>query len=118
MAGGHRFAGIGPTERVGHRVVEVFKERFQFVFEVGNRGEVATTHHLSHHDPEDHFDLVQPRTVFGQKYEPDSVAWIGQERPASGLRFEHSRFAFFFPMADSARSVRPPIRPRSPTNAR
>ena len=60
LARGHRFAGISPTERVGRRVVEVFKERFQFVFEVGNRGEVAATHHLSHHDPEDHFDRVQP----------------------------------------------------------
>ena len=112
------FAGIGPVEGMGQSVVEVFQEPSQFVLQVRHRGEVAATHHLPHHDSEDHFDLVEPRAVFGEKHEAEAMVGIRQEFAARRLGTQHARFPFFFPAADSARSVGQSTRPAWPTNAR
>ena len=113
-----RSAGVGPSEGMGHRLVEVFQEHPQFLFQVGDGGEVSATHDLSHHDSKDDFDLVPPGTVFGKVHEPNVVARIRQEFAASGLVSQHARFPCFFPAADSARNASQSTPPTRPTNAR
>ena len=54
------FAGVGPGEGVGHRLVVVVQELFELVFEVLDRTKVSPAYHLSHDDSEDRLDLVQP----------------------------------------------------------
>ena len=71
-----RLSGVGPSEWTGHRFVKVVQEALQFVFQIRHRREVAATHDLSHHNAEDHLDLVQPRTVLGKVHEPNPVAGI------------------------------------------
>lgn len=64
---------------MSHCVVEAFQKSAQLVLQVGDRGELAATHDLSHHDSEDDFDLVQPRAVFGKKHEADLMLGVRQE---------------------------------------
>ena len=113
-----RFSGVGPSERTGHRFVEVVQEALQFDFQVRHRREVAATDDLSHHNAEDHLDLVQPRTVLGKIHEPDPVAGIRQEFTPAGLALQHSRFAFFFPEPVPAHKSSRPTPPTRLTNAR
>ena len=80
-----RLSGVGPSEWTGHRFVKVVQEALQFVFQIRHRREVAATHDLSHHNAEDHLDLVQPRTVLGKVHEPNPVAGIRQEFAPAGL---------------------------------
>lgn len=117
VAGSHGFSGVGPFEWMRQSSVEVREECEQFILKVGHGDEVPASHDLSHHNSEDHLDLVQPRTVLGKVYEPNAMAGIGQELATSGLGLEHSVATFFFPTADSAHTVPPPIRPGRPTNA-
>ena len=71
-----RFSGVGPCEGVSHRRVVIGDERSEFRFEVGDRGEVSSAHHLAVNDTEDDFNLIEPRTVFGQIDEPNSMRGV------------------------------------------
>ena len=112
---GQRFARKGPFEGVGIRAIVVLQEQFQVPFQVGKRDEIAAAHDLSHHDSENDLDLIQPGTVFRKVDKPDAMAQIRQKLATARLRFQDTRFPFFFPRADLARRSPPPIPPDWPT---
>src|SRR5271168_1226390 len=84
-----RAARIGPVEWPGKHVIEILDERQQFVPEVLDRFEVAPADDLAHDHTENYLDLVQPGTVLGRVYEPDSMTQIGQKLLPALHRLQH-----------------------------
>ena len=113
----HRLSCVGPSERVGHRVVVVVHEFPQLLLQVGNRREVSAPQELSMDNPEDDLDLVEPRTVLRQVDEADPMGNIREELLARGHRFEDATDLFFFPNPRSSRSVPQQTSPGFPTCA-
>lgn len=80
-----RLAGVGPIKRMSQCQIEIVQKGTQLGFQVGDGGEVAAADDFTLHDAEHDFDLVQPRTVFGQEHEADAMGGVRQEGPARGL---------------------------------
>src|SRR5512135_1565327 len=75
-----RPTGVRPAERLGEHPIEVGDEVQELAAQVRHRRERPPTDHLPHDHPEDDLDLVQPRAVLRQIYEPDAVTRTRQER--------------------------------------
>lgn len=82
-----RFASIGPIEGMGHRLVIVIQKLAKLVLEDFHRGEVSPSDDFPHDDPEHRFNLIQPRTVFGQVHEANAMRAIRQEFATARLIF-------------------------------
>jgi hypothetical protein len=54
----HRLSRVRPGKRVSHRLVVVFHELPQLVFQVGHRREVSAPQQLAVDDAENDLDLV------------------------------------------------------------
>lgn len=80
-----RLTGVGPFERMCHHVVIVPQEHAQFVLEILEGFEASAADRLSCDDPEDDFDLIEPRTVLREVDEADTVLGVRQERAAREL---------------------------------
>lgn len=72
----HGLPGVGPGKRVSHRSVVVIHKLPQLRFQVLYRLEVSAPQKLPVDDPEDDFDLVEPRTVLREVDEADPVAGV------------------------------------------
>ena len=68
-----RTTRVRPAERLREDSGEIRDEIQQLRAHVFHRGERAATDHLSHDHPEDHLDLIQPRTVLRKVYEPNPI---------------------------------------------
>jgi len=115
------FAGVGPLKGMGHCLVVVSQKVLQLGFQIRHRGEVSPANHLPHDDSKDGFDLVQPRTVFGQEHKADAMRRIRQERTPTHLIVQHAGLPLFFPAADPARNAgqsTPPVPPTSGCSGR
>src|SRR5438132_10511654 len=77
-----RTTGVRPAEGMGKDAIEVCDKVQQFITQILHRGERTPANHFPHDHPEDHFDLVQPRTVLRRVDEPDAVTRLRQERLA------------------------------------
>src|SRR3954447_21030661 len=75
-----RTTRVRPAERLGEYPIEILNEAQHLRTQVIQRRERPSPDHLPHDHPEDRLDLIQPRTVLRQIYEPDPVARIRQER--------------------------------------
>lgn len=89
------FAGVGPVKGVGNRGIIVLDKLSDFRLQFGHRGEVAPTQAFAMQDTEEDFDLVEPRTVFGQIDEADAVARVREELTPAAHRFQDALGAFF-----------------------
>ena len=61
---------------MGHCIVVVFDELFELGFQIGHRSEVPLSDQLAVNDSKEDFDLIQPRTMFGQVNKSNSMGWI------------------------------------------
>ena len=111
-----RLVGVHPLKGMGHRLIIVRQEALQLLFQIGHRGEIPSSNHLSHDDPKHRFDLVQPGTVFGQEHEANAMFGIRQERTSTRLVVQHARLPLFSPAADAARNAGRSIPPVPPTS--
>ena len=89
----HGLTGVGPVERVRHRVVVVLDELPQLRLKVTHRGEVAAADRFAIDHSEHRFNLVQPRTVFGRIDKADAMLLRRQELTTARLVLEHATLA-------------------------
>ena len=73
------FAGVCPVEGMGHGRIVVGDELSDLEFEFGHGGEVPAAQAFSLEDAQEDLDLVEPRAVFGQVDEADSVGDVREE---------------------------------------
>ena len=73
---------IGPSERLGKRLVEVINEGSQSLLKIVYAREVTPPQHSPCYDPKNDFDLVQPRSVLWQVNEMDAMAGVRQKLSA------------------------------------
>jgi len=85
---------IGPTEGLGHGLVEEIDEAADFRIEVFQRDEIAAADDFAREDREQHLDLIEPRGMLGREVKDDAVVGVAQELLARSHRFEDAAFAF------------------------
>src|SRR5215467_9961185 len=90
---GERFCFHGPSKWLGHGLVEVGDELFNFGTQHLLAGEIAASEELSHQDGKPDFDLVEPRGVSGCEVEGDAMLGLTQEGGAGELGSEHAGLA-------------------------
>src|SRR5271167_4675693 len=81
-----------PAEGMGKYSIEIGDKIQQFITQIVHRGERTPANHFPHDYPEDHLDLVQPRTVLRRVHEPDAVTRLRQEHLAARHRFQHPAY--------------------------
>src|SRR5512135_3832639 len=87
-----RTTRVPPAEWMGKYSMEIFDKIRQFITQVFHRGERTTANHFPPDHPEDHLDLVQPRTVLRRVHEPDAVTGLRPERLAARHRSQHTTY--------------------------
>src|SRR4249920_3006155 len=88
-----RATRVRPAEGMGEYSIEIGDKIQQFITQIFHRCERTPANHFPHDHPEDHFDLVQPRTVLRCVHEPDAVTRLRQERLAARHRFQHPTYS-------------------------
>src|SRR5437868_2630807 len=78
-----RTTRVRPAKWMSKYSIEISNKIHQFFTQIPHRGERSPANHFSHDDAEDHFDLVQPRTVLRRGHEPDAMTRIRQEHLAA-----------------------------------
>ncbi len=73
---GEGLAGVGPSERLCHSLVEELDEGLEPGFEILLGGEVAAPDDLSGQDREPDLDLIEPGGMLGREVKRDAVAGI------------------------------------------
>lgn len=74
-----RLAGVGPVEWMGHGRVVVGDELADFRLQVVDRGKAGSAQRFAVQDAEEDLDLVEPRAVFRQEHEADTVGRVREE---------------------------------------
>lgn len=85
---------VGPSEWLGHGVIEIVDEVHDFQFQVVGRGEIAASNHFTSQDREPNLNLVQPGTMFGCVVKNDWMIGVTQKGGARRDGLENAALTF------------------------
>ena len=91
--GSKSLALISPTERLGHRSIEVLDKGQYFGLEISNRGKDATLEQLTGKNAEPQLNLVHSGSVLGGVVKDDAMSRVREKSCPAGHRGQDARFA-------------------------
>ena len=89
-----RLALIGPTERLGHRLVEILDKSQHFLLEISDRGKSATLEQLTRQNAEPNLNLIHPGSMFRRIVKHNAMSWIREKNSPALQRSQNARLAF------------------------